>query len=153
MVDHDEARATALAFVNRQVQNLPGSLALQHEGTATHLRGDAISQFEWRSTVGGKPGPRVLQVEIDRRSGGVVSFRDVAVDNDVATFTINRDEAVAIASARTQEPGSVSVESDIWRTGRWIVTIDRSPDSDGAADHEEIVIDAGTGEVISHARA
>lgn len=153
VTDHQGAQEAALEFIHRNVADLPRGLTLHRSGQISHMTGDSISEFEWRPRVDGIPGPRTIRVEVDRKTGRIVSFYDVAASSIAATFTVDRDAAVKKAAALVAAGGAVTVEPDVWETSRWTVTFDRGVDDQGFRDSDQVVIDATTGDVLQHAAA
>lgn len=149
----DQARESALEFVGDNVKWFSaGSMDLQEQTSAHHGLGDALSRFVWRTRQGSTANPAYVLVEVDRKTGAVVTFIATRKAPLTGLATITRDVAIAAARAVVGALGQVTAaEYQPWDRKRWVITIDRG--TRGLfRDVLRVVVDATTGTVVSQAK-
>jgi hypothetical protein len=153
MMTTDEARAAAVKFVEDNVKWFsPASMDLQEQTNAHHAAGDALSRFVWRTPEGSAANPAYVLVEVDRKTGAVVTFMAARKPPLPGPATVTRDVAIAAARAVAGAVGQVTrADYQPWDRKRWVITIDRG--TRGLfRDVIRVVVDATTGTVVSQAK-
>lgn len=149
----DEASERALKFVERHTEEFDSTWTKAEQSALSHVAGDAIARFVWRPVLAKHPGPRVVTVEIDRRTGAVTYYSDVRARGWTEEFRVSGQEAIEAVRSATGAPaeaGEASAVPDTWHYSRWIVTVDHGFRSVGgrAVPHvDTAVVDARTGQV------
>jgi peptidase YpeB-like protein len=149
----EQARETALRFVQDNVAGFSASWQLVADEAVSHLDGDALRLLRWRAVQAGQAGAREVTAEIDRRTGAVVYLSAAQGQADAASFPVSRDEAIAAArTAVGDDQSPATAVRDTWDASRWTVTIDRglAGRSDAQVpDVEQVQVDALTGTVLA----
>lgn len=145
-LSEEQAQEAARAFVRRHVPWFDQlGLALVDQRPIGHVEGELLQQLTWRTTTdGGGPGPAMVTVEIDRRTGAVTYLSAARRAPNTTRFAVDRERALVAARAEAGEGDVVSVQREVWDRPRWIVTFAAGP-----ADHARVTIDGQTGEVLS----
>ncbi|MGW4209759.1 PepSY domain-containing protein [Lentzea sp. NPDC004789] len=122
-------------------------------GPISHVADDAVTHVVFRQSHPG--GTRQVIVEVDRRSGAVVYYADLAAAGS-GDAVISRDEAISKArKAIGVTDGTATATADVWDVARWTVTIDRGLQGRSSApvpDVRRVVVDARSGAIIHIAR-
>ncbi len=120
------ARSVATRFLARKAPRIAGAgLTVVSESRATHRPGETLARFTYRSRVAGIPGPAVAEVEVDLRSGKVVSEAAAQRTPASTRFALGRRGALAAARRATlnKRASVVSARKDVWRYPRWTVKL------------------------------
>jgi hypothetical protein len=153
MLTVDQARASALTFVDDNVKWFSAdTMDLQEQADMHHGAGDALSRFVWRPREGSAAGPAYVLVEVDRKTGAVVTFIAEHKPALSGLPTITRDVAISAAQAAAGLVGEFThADYQPWDRKRWVITIDHG--SRGRfRDVVRVIVDATTGAVLSQAR-
>lgn len=147
----DEAHRAAVDFAGHYVSGFKESDGLVTISQPNHLDGDDLFGYSWRMSTPSGPGPRLVDIEVDRRTGAIVYFAQAEASPSTTTFAISQAEAInisqeAVGTATTLE----SAVSEVWNKPVWTVTLNRAGES-LTHDFIYVLIDGQTGEVIHQA--
>lgn len=144
----DEARLAASDFADRYVPWFEETDGIVTTSRPNHLDGDELFGYSWRISSVSGPGPRLVEIEVDRRTGAVVYFAQAVASPSTMALAISREDAIsnaqeALGTATTVE----SAVSEVWSQPVWLVTFNRAGES-LTPDFSYVVVDGQTGEVI-----
>lgn len=113
-----------------------------------HGKGERIQRFVWRLMSNRALGPGMVKIEVDRRAGRVTSFSASRVRPRSRSFEVPRKAAIARARRAVGSRGKVTARRDVWKSSRWVVTINRGRRG-GFPDIVKVMIDGQTGHTLS----
>ncbi len=119
------------------------------QGTAELTEQDALSRaWAWRSLLGGVPGPALLTIEVDARTGSVIYLVATDVKPEESAFALSRADAIRIAGRFATDWSRVDASQDVWGRPRWVVRLYRDRDA-RFPDVTEVLVDGVTGSILS----
>ncbi len=144
----DEAWRAASDFADRYVPWFEEADGVVTASRPNHLDGDELFGYSWRiGTVSG-PGPRLVEIEVDRRTGAIVHYAQAVASPSVMALAISREDAISNAQEAVGTVTTVeSAVSEVWNQPVWLVTLNRAGEN-LTPDLLYIVIDGQTGEVV-----
>jgi hypothetical protein len=147
-------RERAAAFLDANASQVTGRPWSEVSAeTVSPAPGYAIARFTFRPRIDNVPGPAVALLDLDRRTGRVVSFSLARAANVRATtFAVGRDEATDIARREAQPDLEIAtVVPEIWDQPRWVVTL--KGETPAGTVRQRLTIDATDGSVIGDGRS
>ncbi len=117
-------RRAAVRFLTRYVHWFNARDFHLLSGRISHEQGDALTALTYRTLIRGIPGPAFAKVEVDRRTGRVVSEDAIRVHPTTTIFRVSRRQAIRTARRAVHAQGQIrSATRDIWRNPEWNVVI------------------------------
>lgn len=160
-----QARTLAETFATQHAVGFSPAWTLA-EGRMTHVEGEDLARFVWRPSVSGHPASRLLQIEVDLRTGAVTHYIDALTAPPGGGFEITAQEAIDIVRQQLGTAGEIlEVIADTWHHPRWSVTLDLTEPETGPLPGVEanpigerstprviqVHVDATTGEILDTA--
>lgn len=147
----EEARRAAVDFASRYISWFEESDGLVTTSRPHHLDSDNLFGYSWRISTASGPGPRWVDIEVDRRTGAIVHFSQAVASPSTTTLTVSQAEAIGIAQEAVGAATTVvSAVSEVWNRPIWTVTLNREGDS-LTPDFLWVVVDGQSGEVTRQA--
>ncbi len=144
-----DALSRAWAFAAQDVAWItPSRLVLLSHGATSRADGDVRYAFTWRSLLGGVPGPALLTIEVDARTGSVIYLVATDVKPEESAFALSRADAIRIAGRFATDWSRVDASQDVWGRPRWVVRLYRDRDA-RFPDVTEVLVDGVTGSILS----